>query len=85
MNALDPIVRGIAASAFGTLAMDLSLYRADRHDGGNAAFPGWGSSKDLVSWETLRKDFSAHLVFGTATAAAFRLLPRGPEKGQTQS
>jgi hypothetical protein len=42
MNALDPIIRGVAASAFGTLAMDLSLYRAYRHDGGDAAFPGWG-------------------------------------------
>ena len=27
--------------------------------------------------ETLGKDLSAHLVFGTATAAAFRLLAHG--------
>jgi hypothetical protein len=27
--------------------------------------------------ETLAKDLSAHLVFGTATAAAFRLLAHG--------
>jgi Protein of unknown function (DUF1440) len=146
--------------------MDASLYRRYRHDGGNAAFPGWESSQGLVSWEsapapalvakrllegvvkheispryarllnnathwgfglaagagyglllgsrrkpkvwyglpfgaavwasgyvvlpqlgvykpiwkydleTLGKDLSAHLVFGTATAAAFRLLAR---------
>jgi hypothetical protein len=146
--------------------MDASLYRRYRHDGGNAAFPGWESSEGLVSWEnapapalvakrllervlkdeispryarllnnathwgfglaagagyglllgsrrkpkvwyglpfgaavwasgyvvlpqlgvykpiwkydleTLGKDLSAHLVFGTATAAAFRLLAR---------
>jgi hypothetical protein len=175
MKAVDSIIRGVAASAFGTLAMDLSLYRAYRHDGGDAAFPGWESAKGLVCWEdapapalvakrllegvvehevspryarllnntthwgfgfatgagyglvlgsqrkskvwfglpfgaavwaggyvvlpqlgvykpiwkydveTLRKDLSAHLVFGTATAAAFRLLPHGHEKGQTRS
>lgn len=31
--------------------MDASLYRRYRHDGGNAAFPGWESSQGLVSWE----------------------------------
>jgi hypothetical protein len=30
--------------------------------------------------ETLRKDLSAHLVFGTATAAAFCLLADGVDK-----
>jgi hypothetical protein len=175
MKALDSIIRGVVASAFGTFAMDLSLYRAYRDGGGNAAFPGWESSEGLVGWqdapapalvakrllervleheispryarllnnathcgfglatgagyglllgsrrkpnvwsglpfgaavwaggyivlpqlgvykpiwkydlETLRKDLSAHLVFGTATAAAFRLLPHGHEKGQTHS
>jgi hypothetical protein len=166
VSALGSIIRGAAASAPGTLAMDASLYRRYRHDGGNAAFPGWESSQGLVSWEsapapalvakrllegvvkheispryarllnnathwgfglvagaayglllgsrrrpkvwyglpfgaavwasgyvvlpqlgvykpiwkydleTLRRDLSAHLVFGTATAAAFRLLAR---------
>jgi hypothetical protein len=174
MNALDSIIRGVAASALGTLAMDASPYRRYRHDGGNAAFAGWESSEGLVSWEdapapalvakrlldgvlehevpsryarflnnathwgfglatgagcgllvgsrrtpkvwfglpfgaavwaggyvvlpqlgiyepiweydleTLRKDLSAHVVFATATAAAFRLLPHGHEKGHTQ-
>jgi hypothetical protein len=46
MSALGSTLRGVAASAPGTLAMDASL----------------------------GKDLSAHLVFGTATAAAFSLL-----------
>jgi hypothetical protein len=161
------MVRGVAASAVGTLAMDTLLYRRYRRDGGTAAFPGWESSEGVVSWEnapapalvakrslegvlhhdvppryaralnnathwgfglatgavyglllgpgrtsklwyglpfgaavcangyvvlpllgaykpiweydlvTLAKDLSAHLVFGTATAAAYRLLAHG--------
>ena len=51
MSALDSILRGVAASALGTLAMDALLYRRYRHDGGDAAFPGWESSEGLVSWE----------------------------------
>jgi hypothetical protein len=167
MSALASTVRGVAASAPGTLAMDASLYRRYRHDGGNAAFPAWESSEGLDTWEnapapalvakrlleavlkhdlapryarllnnathwgfglaagggyglllgsrrdpkvwyglpfgaavwafgyvvlpqlgvykpiwkydleTLAKDLEAHLVFGTATAAAFRLLAHG--------
>jgi hypothetical protein len=167
MSALASAVRGAAASAPGTLAMDALLYRRYRHDGGNAAFPAWESSEGLATWEnapapalvakrlleavlkhdlapryarllnnathwgfglaagagyglllgsrrdprvwyglpfgagvwafgyvvlpqlgvyepiwkydleTLWKDLSAHLVFGTATAAAFRLLAHG--------
>lgn len=48
---IGPTIRGVVASALGTLAMDASLYRGYRHDGGNAAFPGWESSEGLVSWE----------------------------------
>jgi hypothetical protein len=51
MSALGSTIRGAAASAPGTLAMDATLYRRYRHDGGNAAFPGWESSEGLVSWE----------------------------------
>ena len=51
MSALGATVRAVAAAAPGTLAMDASLYRRYRHDGGNAAFPGWESSEGLVSWE----------------------------------
>ncbi|MGZ6572339.1 MAG: hypothetical protein ACXVHJ_14895 [Solirubrobacteraceae bacterium] len=165
MSTVGSAVRGVAASAPGTLAMDASLYRQYRHDGGDDAFPVWESSEGLATWEnapapalvakklleavlkrdlepryarllnnathwgfglaagagyglllgsrrdppvwyglpfgaavwasgyvvlpvlgvyepiwkydleTLAKDLRAHLVFGTATAAAFRLLP----------
>ena len=51
MSALGSTIRGAAASAPGTLAMDATLYRRYRQDGGNAAFPGWESSEGLVSWE----------------------------------
>ena len=51
MSTLGATVRGVAAAAPGTLAMDASLYRRYRHDGGNAAFLDWESSEGLVSWE----------------------------------
>lgn len=51
MSALDPILRGVAASALGTLAMDTLLYRRYRRGGGDAAFPAWESSEGVVSWE----------------------------------
>jgi hypothetical protein len=51
MSRLGSGIRGVIASTPGTLAMDASLYRGYRHDGGNAAFPAWESSEGLVSWE----------------------------------
>jgi hypothetical protein len=51
MSALGSAVRGVAASAPGTLAMDASLYRRYRHDGGDETFPDWESSEGLKSWE----------------------------------
>jgi hypothetical protein len=48
---LAPLIRGVDASAVGTLTMDALLYRRYRHDGGTAAFPGWETSEGLVSWE----------------------------------
>jgi hypothetical protein len=45
------VIRGVAASAVGTLVMDASLYRGYRHDGGEAKFADWESSDGLVSWE----------------------------------
>jgi hypothetical protein len=48
---LGSIARGVAASALGTLAMDASLYRRYRHNGGDAAFAGWESSDGLMSWD----------------------------------
>ena len=52
MSRLDPILRGVAASAVGTLAMDASIYRRYRHGGGTESFPAWESSEGLESWES---------------------------------
>lgn len=51
MAATDPILRGVAASAVGTLAMDASIYRRYRRDGGTEPFPAWETSEGLTSWE----------------------------------
>ena len=51
MSARRRVIRGIAASALGTLAMDASLYRSYKQDGGTASFPGWESSEGLESWQ----------------------------------
>src|SRR4026208_732452 len=50
VSVIDPILRGAAASALGTFAMDASIYRRYRHDGGTEAFPAWESSEGLESW-----------------------------------
>jgi hypothetical protein len=46
-----PIATGVAAAALGTLAMDVSIYRRYRHDGGAEAFPAWEFSDGLTSWD----------------------------------
>ncbi len=51
MSTLDSAIRGVAASAPGTLAMDALLYRRYRHDGGKVAFPAWESSEGVETWE----------------------------------
>ena len=51
MSTLGSALRGVAASAPGTLAMDASLYRQYRRDGGDVAFPAWESSEGVASWE----------------------------------
>ena len=51
MTTLGSTIRGVAASAPGTLVVDASLYRRYGHDGGNATFPGWESSGGLATWE----------------------------------
>lgn len=48
---IAPTVRGVEAGALGTLAMDATLYRRYRHEGGSAEFPAWESSDGLVNWE----------------------------------
>ena len=45
------MVRGVMASAVGTAAMDASLYRQYRHEGGETGFASWESSEGLDSWE----------------------------------
>jgi hypothetical protein len=50
-SGLGAIVRGVAASALGTLAMDATLYARYRRHGGDSAFADWESSKGLVSWQ----------------------------------
>ena len=52
MTAIGSALRGVAASAPGTLAMDTWLYRDYRRGGGTEAFPAWESSADTDSWET---------------------------------
>jgi hypothetical protein len=99
MSVFDSVLRGAAASAVGTLAMDALLYRRYRHGGGNAAFPEWELSEGLVSWENapapalvakrfledvLHRDVSpqyarvlsnaTHWGFGLATGAGYGLL-----------
>jgi hypothetical protein len=104
LRALGSILRGVAASAVGTLAMDAWLYREDRRDGGKAGFPAWESSEGLASWENapapaqvakqlleagLGHDLSpryarvlnnaTHWGFGLATGAGYALL-LGPRR-----
>ena len=51
MSVLRPIIRGVDASAVGTLAMDALLYRRYRHGGGRSAFLAWESSEGVATWE----------------------------------
>jgi hypothetical protein len=51
MSPRDSILRGAAAAALGTLAMDALLYRRYRRGGGDATFPAWESSEGLDSWD----------------------------------
>ena len=51
MGMLASIIRGVNASAIGTLAMDTLLYCRYRNSGGESAFLAWESSAGLQSWE----------------------------------
>jgi len=52
-----PLLRGVLASALGTLAMDGSVYRRYRQDGGDADFPGqYGATRLLTAGETPSPD-----------------------------
>ena len=54
-RSLGPVIRGAAASAVGTLAMDTWLYRDYLHDGGETAFPAWESSEGSTAGTTPRR------------------------------
>jgi hypothetical protein len=46
------IVRGVEASALGTLAFDAFLFRRYRRGGGGASFFAWESSEGVDGWES---------------------------------
>jgi hypothetical protein len=50
-RAAGSIVRGVEASALGTLAMDTLLYRRYRRDGGETGFLAWESSDGVDGWD----------------------------------
>jgi hypothetical protein len=51
MGLIRPTIRGVEASAVGTLAMDALLYRRYRNGGGGSAFVAWESSEGVESWD----------------------------------
>ena len=53
-NTLTPagvVIRGLAAAAVGTLAMDVWLYARYRRDDGKTGFRRWEFSADVLSWD----------------------------------
>ena len=55
MGALGSVVRGVDASALGTLAMDSFLYRRYHDAGGQSAFLAWESSEGVDTWDTRQR------------------------------
>jgi hypothetical protein len=51
MGTIGHIIRGVQASALGTLAMDTLLYRRYRDAGGQSTFLAWESSEGVEGWE----------------------------------
>jgi hypothetical protein len=51
MRTAHSMIRGVAASAVGTLAMDRLLYRRYHRSGGRSGFLAWESSEGVESWE----------------------------------
>ena len=51
MTVARSILRGVEASAVGTLAMDTLLYRRYRNNGGGETFAAWEFSDGIQSWE----------------------------------
>jgi hypothetical protein len=52
LTPLGVIVRGAAAGAVGTLAMDLVWYARYRREGGNSGFTDWEFSAGVDSWDS---------------------------------
>jgi hypothetical protein len=51
LTPLGAVMRGAAAGAVGTIAMDLLWFSRYRHDGGDGRFVDWESSVGLSSWD----------------------------------
>ncbi len=51
MTPVGALARGLAASAVGTLALDLVVFTRYRRGGGKSSFPDWEFSADLHSWD----------------------------------
>ena len=51
MDLLRPLVRGAAAGAIGTLAMDLLWYARYRRGGGTGPFGDWEITHDVTAWD----------------------------------
>jgi hypothetical protein len=49
---LRTLLRGAAAGAIGTVAMDLVWYARYRNGGGESAFPAWEFSTDVGGWDS---------------------------------
>ena len=48
---MNAIIRGVEASAVGTLALDALQYRRYRNGGGQSAFLAWESSEGVDTWD----------------------------------
>jgi hypothetical protein len=51
MRTVRSLIRGVTASAVGTLAMDTLLYRRYHHSGGQSGFLAWETSEGVDGWE----------------------------------
>ena len=51
MTVARSMLRGVEASALGTLAMDTEIYRRYRRGGGQTPFAAWESSDGIESWD----------------------------------
>ncbi|TCC45369.1 DUF1440 domain-containing protein [Kribbella pittospori] len=51
MTPLGAVIRGSAAAAVGTLAMDVLLYGRYRKEAGKSGFPRWEFSADVHNWD----------------------------------